>query len=134
MDASQRIERLQAEGFNWKLFGEYFPFGDVTLREGNYQRLLEQCLRCLESDAERVKLLNLLDIQGCAFLEQMWSINEMLENEDTEIGMAAHFCAAWLQINSNFRHEYGLGQTSARQIMMNLDKDDSLMGRLARGS
>lgn len=134
MDAQQRIEILKREGFNWKRFGDYFPFGDVTLREGNYQRLLEECLESLDSDAECIKLLDLLDTQGSVFLEQMWSINEMLDDEDAEIGMAAHFCAAWLQINSNLRNQHGLGNTSTRQMMMNLSKDDSLIARLNGGS
>ena len=126
MEIETRIESVKRDGCSWKLFNAYFPFGDVSLREGSYQRLLEACLRSIENPNEQQKLLNLLDAQGSVFLEQMWSINEMLGTEDT----AAHFVSAWLQINDNLRSQFNLDGGGCRRMMMELASDQSLVGKM----
>jgi hypothetical protein len=42
------------------------------LREGNYQRLVEKCLTLIPEKDQQARLLDLLDAQGCVFLEQCW--------------------------------------------------------------
>jgi hypothetical protein len=145
MDYHQAMEALHTEGFLWRRLRDYFPFGAVELREGNYQRLLDACLERIAREEGRERLLDLLDMQAVTFLEQCWVQDEMDPiaaaseaddgGADTDIGrfgMAAHFAAAWLQINSNYRSRLGTRRPSLMSLMHNMSKDESLSMLLAR--
>ena len=138
MRYEQAMKSLEDFGFNWELLREYFPFGDIGLREGNYERLLTGCLKGIDSEQERDLLLDLLDVQAAVFLEQCWVQNEKLPklkseySSDVESAMTAegHFASAWLQINRNNRGpSHRLGHNSSR-AMFNMGDGDSLAKRL----
>lgn len=142
MDYEQAMKSLEQDGFRWSLLREYFPFGAVELREGNYERVLVACLDCLPGEADRECLLDLLDMQAVTFLEQCWVQNEMeaagaspgscdTPDELGSFGMAAHFAAAWLQINSNLRSRAGLGRTSLTRVLMSLPTGGTLAQHLS---
>lgn len=137
MDYEQAMEAVEKDGFRWYLLREYFPFGAVELREGNYQRLVIACLDSLSSQVDRERLLDLLDMQAVTFLEQCWVQNEMEAASAAEsssatadelgtFGMAAHFAAAWIQINSNLRGSAGLDRTDLMRVLRGLPAGGSL--------
>ena len=130
MDFDSSMRQLERDGFSWKLFRDYFPFGDIGLREGSYQKLVVKILECLESDKERELLLDMLDAQNCVFLEQVWIQNENSEGTEQPFPVEGHFITAQLQINSNLRYQYGLAKKDARQAMLNLPDSESLIDRL----
>ena len=131
MNYESTIKSIEAEGFSWDSLRDYFPFGDISLREGNYQRLLQACLGSLVEDSDRIKLLDLLDAQGCVFLEQCWVQNEQVEGDnDKPFGIHAHFASAWLQINSNMRYEFNLPRQDPRGVMLKLPAEESLISRM----
>lgn len=125
------IQMLDRDGFDWRKFQEYFPFGELGLREGNYQRLVTKAVECLNTNEQRERLLDLLDAQACVFLEQVWVQNEELEKLDLPtIESGGHFPSAWLQINSNIRRENGLTDKNCRHLMLNLSEKHTLVDRL----
>jgi len=127
---------VEAEGFKWELFQEYFPFGDEALGEGDYQRLLGFALLKLETDAQRQILLDLLDAQACVLTEQVWVIQEMTSKQhgSKQQQMSGHFPTAWLQINENFRREYGLELRRARDVMFKLGLTTTLIQKIVSSS
>ena len=80
MDYESALDAIQRDGFRWERIQDYFPFGDESLREGNYQRLTLAALSALKSEEERQLLLDLLDAQACVYTEQVWVANEMAES------------------------------------------------------
>lgn len=137
MDYMEAMAALEQEGFLWHRLREYFPFGATALREGDYQRLLMACLDRLPDETDRERLLDLLDMHAAAFLEQCWvqdvlgAAGNVCASADTtgelgRFGMAAHFAAAWLQINSKFRGNHRRGGFSMMQVLSSLPSDGSL--------
>jgi len=132
MEFEDSMESIQKNGFDWGQFREYFPFGDISLREGNYQRIVTAALEALSAQKERAQLMALLDAQAAVFLEQAYVQNEAKEklNLNIEQGAATHFASAWLQINSNLSMQYKLPRRQMRTLMLELDKDKSLADRM----
>ena len=131
MNFSNAMEFLERNGFSWAHLRDLFPFGEVSLREGNYDRLASKAVKCCKTDAERELLLNLLDAQASVFLEQVWVQNEQLDGGDpAPFFIEAHFASAWLQINSNIRSEFGLPVKDGRAAMLNLSVTESLFDRM----
>ena len=64
MKYKDSLESIQINGFDWALFREYFPFGDISLREGNYEKLVTAALDALTHRDERSQLMALLDAQA----------------------------------------------------------------------
>lgn len=146
------------KGFRWERFREIFPFGATEYGEGRYQRLVSEALKQLPDNRQREMLMALLDIQAAAFLEQTWVQNELFEAEeeirfekecadlsqksgerryrdaperrDPPFMMAAHYAAAWLQINDNLRLKYGLARCGGRAAMLGLGAGDFLADRI----
>ena len=56
MKFENSLKSIQANGFDWALFREYFPFGDISLREGNYEKLVTAALDALSHHDERSQL------------------------------------------------------------------------------
>lgn len=63
---------LETEEFVGARFRKYFPFGEVSLRERRYQDILTKVLDGFKTDRERTLLLDMLDIQLCVLIEQVW--------------------------------------------------------------
>ena len=131
MKYKDSLESIQTNGFEWALFREYFPFGDISLREGNYQRLVEAALNALSHHDDRRQLMALLDAQAAVFLEQAFVQNEALEKLNIEpTGIEAHFTSAWIQINSNLSFKYKLPHRNLSSIMLELGQQDFLADKL----
>ena len=133
MKYEDSMHAIKAKGFDWALFREYFPFGDISLREGNYQKLVTAALETLSQHEERVRLIALLDAQAAVFLEQVFVQNEALEKSDPNIeqeGLDAHFASAWIQINSNLSRHFNLPRRELRYVMLNLDKNETLADKI----
>ena len=131
MKYKDSLESIQINGFDWALFREYFPFGDISLREGNYEKLVTAALDALTHRDERSQLMALLDAQAAVFLEQTYVQNEAMEKMNIEpTGIEAHFASAWIQINSNLSFEYKLPRRQMRSAMLELGIDESLADKI----
>lgn len=132
MNYESALHSIQTDGFRWNRIQDYFPFGDESLREGNYQRLLLAALDTLKSAEERQLLLDLLDAQACVYTEQVWVANEMAEKTgDTKpFPTGGHFSTAWLQIHDNLRFGHGLPLRQARTAMLKLQPPETLAQKI----
>jgi len=131
MKYEDSLESIQTKGFDWALFREYFPFGDISLREGNYEKLVTAALDALSHHDERSQLIALLDVQAAVFLEQMYVQNEAVEKMNIEpTGIEAHFASAWIQINFNLSFKYKLPHRNLSSIMLELGQQDFLADKL----
>lgn len=126
MNYQDSMEKLEKEGFSWQYFRDYFPFGDDSLGEGNYYRLVEKAIDALPTPEEKQLLLDLLDTQACVYLEQIWVLNEQLNDNNVFVGYGC-LVSTWLQIHSNIRNERNLPTKNARSLMMNLGKGEMLI-------
>ena len=72
----ESLDDIETQGFSWNPFRGYFPFGDISLREGNFQKLLTRILESIATDADKQKLLDLVDTQNAVLLEQVWIQND----------------------------------------------------------
>ncbi len=133
MDYESSLRSIANEGFRWNRLREYFPFGDITLREGNYQRLTTAVLETLPDSTDREIFLALMDAQAAVFLEQVWVQNEQLQRcgEEGPFKIEGHFAAAWLQINDNLRHSYSLRTRNTRGAMLKLQPQETIADRIA---
>jgi hypothetical protein len=134
MNYENAITSISTEGFQWERFREYFPFGDVALREGNYLRLVSHALASLPDTTQRALVLSLLDAQAAAFLEQVWVQNEQLQKigKMEPFTIEGHFASAWLQINDNLRYEHGLAPRNVRGAMLKLQPPETLADRMVQ--
>lgn len=131
MNYQDSLKSIQTKGFDWALFRNYFPFGDISLREGNYQRLVEAALDALSLSEEQAQLIAMLDAQAAIFWEQAFIQNEALEKLNIEVtSVEAHLAAAWIQINSNLSRQYNLPCRDLRSIMLGLGQQDFLADKL----
>ena len=131
MKFENSLKSIQTNGFDWALFRKYFPFGDISLREGNYEKLVTAALDALSHQDERTQLMALLDAQAAVFLEKTYVQNEVLEKMNIEpTGIDAHFASAWIQINSNLSFEYKLSRRQMRSAMLELGIDESLADKM----
>ena len=132
MNYEQAMSVLEHDGFRWECLREYFPFGDIALREGDYQRLAKCALNKIQELNKKQLFLDLLDAQGCVFVEQVWVANELEEaaGRKAPFEIEAHFATAWLQINDNLRCEFGLASRGARSAMLALQPPETLVERI----
>ena len=133
MDYESSTQLLNTEGFSWARFRDIFPFGDISLREENYQKLVLKVLRFLESKGQKKLLLDLLDTQNCVFLEQVWIQNEQCTEEEKPFPIHGHFITAQLKINSNIRLVMDLEKIDSRTMMLNLAESERLLDRMNSG-
>ena len=132
MNYKDSLDSIQTKGFDWALFRNYFPFGDISLREGNYQRLLEAALNTLSLSEEQTQLIAMLDAQAAVFWEQAIIQNEALEKLNIEVtSVDAHIAAAWIQINSNLSRKYKLPHRDLGSIIFELGQQDFLADKLS---
>ena len=124
------IRALKDNGFQWHQLRSYFPFGFLNQREGEYVSLLRAALSALSSGREQELLLDLLDTQWCAFIEQCWVANE----EGDEPVTRAEPAFARIQINQSARSEFNLPRKPVREALMGLEKGDTLLKRIMRGA
>lgn len=122
------IRALKDNGFQWHQLRSYFPFGFLDQREGEYANLLHAALSALSSPREQELLLDLLDTQWCAFVEQCWVANE----EGDESVTHAEPAFARIEINQCVRSEFNLPRKPVRQALMGLEKGGTLLKRIIR--
>ena len=131
MDFESAMRILDTDGFSWDSFRELFPFGDISLREGNYQKLVTKVLGLLEDKQQQELLLDLLDTQLCVYLEQTWIQNEQYEREGEQGPFIdGHWITGEMQINSNLRWQYDLRKRDSRAAMLKLPRGEMLLDRL----
>jgi len=130
MKFEEAISSIEKFGFDWSLFQSYFPFGDFSLREGHYQKLVLASLESIQDFNDKVRLIALLDMQAAVFLEQIWVINEKVEHEKEMDSIPSHFALAWIQINSNLSQKFNLPRRDVRSLMLELTTNDNLADRL----
>jgi hypothetical protein len=131
MKYKDSMDSIRSRGFEWALFREYFPFGDISLREGNYQRLVEAALEALSLSEEQTQLIAMLDAQAAVFWEQAFVQNEALEKLNIEVtSVDAHIAYAWIQINSNLSRQYKLPHRDLSSLMLKLGQQDFLADKL----
>lgn len=132
MDYESALNAIQNDGFKWGRIQDYFPFGNESLREGNYQQLTLAALNALNSVEERQLLLDLLDAQACVYTEQVWVANEMAEKagEAKPFPIGGHFSTAWLQIHDNLRFEHAIPPRHARTAMLKLQPPETLVQKI----
>ena len=75
----QNLEHLSEPVFEWLNFWEYFDIRDLSKRQGDYQRSLDNAFSQLETDELKIRLLNLLDLQLIIQLEMIYANNEYWE-------------------------------------------------------
>lgn len=134
MSLQSAFELLDKNGFQWSMFRDVFPFGDITLREGDFQKLVSRVIDYLNSDDDKELLLDMIDTQNCIFLEQVWLQNEKAETANKPFPMHGHIITAQLQITSNLRHKFELFDRNARNTMLNLDESVRLIERITQVS
>ena len=136
MNYESARQSLEQDGFGWERIRDYLLFGDIALREGNYQRLVQAAPAAIRNPGKQQLLLALLDAQACVFTEQVWVANEMAEKTGVPkpFSVEAHFSTAWLQINSNLRFENSLQPRDARAAMLKLQTPETLAARIVRPS
>ena len=130
MDYNESMACLETEGFVWGRFPEYFPFGNIGLGEGNYQRLVERALSLLDNPDQQAVQLSLLDAQTCVRLAQIWVQGE--QNPADALPVHGHILSAWLQINSNIRFALGLPDRDSRGAMLALSRGEMLADRIVQ--
>ena len=131
MDYEAAVKVLDENGFSWGLFRHIFPFGDISLREGNFQKLVLKVLDLIERDEDKELFLDLLDTQNCVFLEQVWIQNEKTPGEDEPFHIEIHFISAQLQITDNIRG-MGLKRRDTRGAMLKLPESELLLDRMLK--
>jgi hypothetical protein len=132
---SEAAHPLESETFVWARFREYFPFGDVSLRERRYEDILSKVLDGFKTDRERTLLLDMLDIQTCVLLEQVW-----IQQEQTGSGgqglffKETHIASSRLSCHSMLRQMYHLpSKTSGRSLLLSVQQTMTLFDLLGRG-
>lgn len=132
MDYETSMRSIADEGFHCDRFREYFPFGYLDLREGNYLRLATAVLENLPDAPDQETFLALLDAQAAVFLEQVWVQNEQVQRtgSNAPFKIEGHFASAWLQINDNLRRTYGLPTRSTRAALLELQPTETIADRI----
>lgn len=125
---------LETEEFVWARFRKYFPFGEVSLRERRYQDILTKVLDGFKTDIERTLLLDMLDIQLCVLIEQVW-----IQQEQTGSGgrglffEETHVSSLRLSCHSMLRQMYNLPiKTSGRSVLLSVTQTMTLFDLLGR--
>lgn len=126
------LRELEHQGLRWERFQALFPFGFLGIREGEYVQLVEAALRSISDAAEQSHFMDLLDMQWCTYLEQLWAMSSHSDEEDAYVG-EMHFADARLQIGSNIRRDFDLQQKDFRKLMLSVGRDDTLADLLTLG-
>lgn len=126
------LRELEHQGLRWERFQALFPFGFLGLREGEYVQLVEAALRSISDAAEQSHFMDLLDMQWCAYLEQLWAMSSFSNGEDRFAGESEGVNAR-LQIGSNIRRQYNLPRKDLRHVMLSIGGDDTLAELLTLG-
>lgn len=119
---AEAMAAIEHDGFNWRLSRDYFRFTDSWLSESEYDRLLSVALRSIKVETNQNALLDMLDLQYAAFLEQV-AIQERILDKDACIEESVAFgerVMAYLQINSNHRPISAPSQKSARTALFDI--------------
>lgn len=126
------LRELEHQGLRWERFQALFPFGFLGIREGEYVQLVEAALRSISDAAEQSHFMDLLDMQWCTYLEQLWAMSSFSNDEDRFVGESEGVNAR-LQIGSHIRRDFNLPQKDLRKLMMSVGGDDTLADLLTLG-
>ena len=126
------LRALAHQGLRWERFQALFPFGFLGLREGEYVQLVEAALRSISDTAEQSDFMDLLDMQWCTYLEQLWAMSSF-SNDESRFAGESERVNARLQIGSNIRRQYNLPKKDLRHVMLSIGGDDTLADLLTLG-
>ncbi len=127
----QAMNSIEQDGFSWRLVREYFRFTDDWLSEGQYGKMLDLALACIDNDEGRNVLLDMLDLEYVVFLEQV-ALQELMLGDvacNEESVAFGERVMAYLQINSNNRPRTRGSQISARKALFEIEPG-TLISRL----
>lgn len=132
-DLEHVLGRLESDGFEWHRFQEIFPFGFLGIREGEYAKLVEAAALSLPSEKERVLLIDMLDMQWIAYLEQLWAANEFGDDPERFAG-ECHFADARLQIDDSVRINLEIQPRGTRtKLLKNSGENSTNLGIFVAG-
>ncbi len=89
---------------------------------------MTKVLDLLDNQEQQSRLLDLLDTQGCVFLEQVWVQNEQ---SNAPFTMDAHWINGQPQMNDISRLKYGIAARNSRAMMLGLDSTQTLLDRMS---
>jgi hypothetical protein len=101
-----------------------FPYGFLAETEGDYVERATKFLKLLPAE-RRALLLDLIDLQWVALIQQLWFIADET-GTDEDFGKM-HFVLARMQINSRLRRQHGLGERNMRNALMRFANCDLLV-------
>ena len=103
-------------------FTKEFSYGFLGEREGEYVERIANFLNKY-SEPQHALIMDLLDLQWVAFVQQLWFIGDETGSPDAGKN---HFAVARLQINANIRAERGLPDRNMLREMMRIESCDVL--------
>ena len=115
---SKSMQYIEERGFRWERFGDIFPFGPRIHSEGEWQRLVTAAVKSIESVADRILLLDLIDAQLCVYGERCEAISKKFPEDewaDRPLIGDLEFTANMLQINSGICMQMGLQPKDGHQ-------------------
>jgi len=113
--------------FDWQSFWQSFRFGDLSIREKDYADSVADALLSMP-EHERVILLDLLDLQWIAYVEQLSILVDKGIKE--EFAGRAEFAFARIQINENLRARFDINPRHLRSALLNIPSG-TLLDRIA---
>lgn len=114
----------------WKDFSRIFPYGDIALLEGEYQALVENTLNSICGEEGRNLLIDLLDTQWIAFVEQQFLLAEICGKEGEPLYHNAPLAMARIEINDNIRRANGLKKRNVRRLVFEVLNDKTILDGL----
>ena len=100
-------------------FSKEFSYGFLGEREGEYVKRVSNFLNQYPKDQHSL-IMDLLDLQWVAFVQQLWSIGDETGSPDHG---RTHFAVARLEINSDIRRNYELPHRNMRSEMFRHEND-----------
>ena len=100
-------------------FTKEFPYAFLLEREPQYVERVSNFLNQYPKDQHSL-IMDLLDLQWVAFVQQLWSIGDETGSFDHGPNHAA---VARLEINSDIRRNYGLPDRNMRSEMFRHEND-----------
>ena len=103
--------------FDWVAFSRKFPFGDLSIPQGEYEARVLQSLSELQG-GQKAMLLDLLGLQWICFLEQLRTLHAMRVTPDLP-GPIAN-AAARMRLSDKLRCRFGLTPRNLREDLFNI--------------
>lgn len=129
-----KLPKEHSGGFPWKQFNQLFPFADISLSEGQFEELLEESISLCSQPGEADALVDLVELQIVATIEQ-FDIQKMYDNvsdpeQYSDIDFEIERLVVKIQVISNVRSHNRLTQKDTRKMIFS--SRASIIKRLTR--